>query len=120
MNGIVDEQLRALIKVRVSNTLEGQRTEITVWVDTAFNGGLVIPKHMVSKLQLAKESSAEAMLADGNLVELETFACFFEWFGNTFETQIVANEGAYPLLGTMMLKGHPLVVDYNDRTVELI
>ena len=120
MIGIVDEQLRALIKVPISNTLEGPRTEITVWVDTAFNGGLVIPKRIVSELQLLKESSAEAMLADGNLVELETFACFFDWFGNSYETQIVANDGMYPLLGTMMLKGRRLIVDYNDLTVELI
>ena len=47
-------------------------------------------------LGLVKESSAEATLADGQCVELETFACFFDWFGESYETQIVANEGAAP------------------------
>lgn len=120
MIGIVDEQLRALINLPVGSFGDGQRREIAVWVDTAFNGGLVIPKRLISELGLAKESSAEAILADRNLVELETFACFFDWFGKTYETQIIANEGKYALLGTMLLEGHRLIVDYNDRTVELI
>ena len=120
MNGIVDEHLRALVKVPLGSSIEGQRTQIAVWIDTAFNGGLVIPNRIISELGLAKESSAEAILADGNLVELETFACFFDWFGNTYETQIIANDGKYPLLGTMLLERHRLIVDYNDRTVELI
>ena len=120
MNGIVDDQLRALVNVPVGNSVDGQRREIAAWVDTAFNGGLVIPKRIISELKLAKESSAEAMLADGNLVELETFACFFDWFGNTYETQIIANDGKFPLLGTMLLDGRRLIVDYNDRSVELI
>ena len=51
---------------------------------------------------------------------METFSCFVEWFGNSYETQIIANEGKYPLLGTMLLDGHRLIVDYEVRTVELI
>jgi predicted aspartyl protease len=66
-----------------------------------------------------KESSAEAILADGRSVELETYACFLDWFGNSYETQIVASEGEYPLLGTMFLDGHRLEIDYQARTVEL-
>jgi hypothetical protein len=66
-----------------------------------------------------KESSAEATLADGHSVELETFACFFDWFGDSYETQIVANDGEYPLLGTMLLDGHRLDIDYEAKTVEL-
>jgi hypothetical protein len=51
------------------------------------------------------ESSAEAILADGQSVELETFACFFDWFSNSYEMQIVAGNGEYPLLGSMLLDG---------------
>lgn len=90
-----------------------------MWIDTAFNGGLAIPRKQIAKLGLVNESSAEAVLADGNLVQLETFACFFDWFDNTYETQIVASDGEYPLLGTMFLDGHRLHVDYQAKTVEL-
>jgi predicted aspartyl protease len=119
VKGFVDDGLRALLRVPVAASGDGDRNEILVWIDTAFNRGLVIPRTQIAALGLVKESSAEAILADGNLVELETFACFFDWFGNSYETQIVANDGKYPLLGTMLLDGHRLNVDYEAKTVEV-
>ena len=119
MNGVVDEELRALLDVPVSASSDGQRTALTVWVDTAFNGGLAIPRKKVAELGLSKQSSAEAILADGRSVQLETFACFLDWFGRTYETQIAASDGEYPLLGTMLLDGHHLDINYAAKTVEL-
>lgn len=120
MNGIVDDQLRALVRIPVSASLKGERSELVAWVDTAFNGGLAIPRKQVAQLNLVQQSSAEAILADGRTVELETFACFLDWFGKTYETQIAASDGEYALLGTMLLDGHRLNVDYLARTVELM
>lgn len=117
MNGFVDDNLRALIDIPVAASRSAARTQLRAWIDTAFNGGLVIPRHQVESLGLTKHSSAEAILANGKLAELETYACFLDWFGATFETQIVANEGAYPLLGTMLLDGRKLAVDYDRKTV---
>ena len=117
MNGFVDNKLRALISVPVSATNASARTELTVWIDTAFNGGLVIPRKHIESLGLVKESSAEAILADGKTVELETYACFYDWFDVSYETQIVANDGEYPLLGTMLLSGRRLEIDYDAGTV---
>ena len=119
MKGFVDDKLRALLRIPVSASRDGNRNEILGWIDTAFNGGLVIPRMQIAELGLVKESSAEAILADGNCVEMETFACFFEWFGHSYETQIVANDGRYALLGTMLLEGHRLDIDYDAKTVEL-
>ena len=119
MNGFVDDRLRALISVPVAATSSGDRTELAVWIDTAFNGGLVLPRQHIESLGLVKESSAEAILADGKTVELETYACCFDWFDATYETQIVANDGEYPLLGTMLLSGRKLEIDYDAGTVEV-
>jgi clan AA aspartic protease len=114
----VDEQQRALLQVPVSATVDGERTELTVWVDTAFNGGLAIPRKLVDELGLLQESMAPAILADGRVVELETFACFIDWFGN-YETQIAAGDADYPLLGTMLLSRHHLDIDYEAKTLSL-
>ena len=119
MTGLVDEQLRALLFVPVSPTRDGERTEIVVWVDAAFNGGLAIPPKQVDRLGLTKQSSAEAILADGRSVEREKFACFLDWFGNTYETQIAASDGEYGLLGTMLLDRHRLDINYPGKTVVL-
>ena len=119
MKGLVDGKLRALIHVPVSARSDGERREIAVWIDTAFNGGLVIPRPQIEELGLVLESSAEAILADGQSFELETHRCYLDWFGATYETQIVANEGDCPLLGTQLMDGHRLEVDYHAKTVEL-
>ena len=119
MKGFVDDNLRALLRVPVAPSREGNRTDIVVWIDAAFNGGLVIPRKQIVELRLVRESSAEAILADGHAIELETFACFFDWFSDCYETQIVANDGEYPLLGTMLLNGHRLDIDYKAKTVDL-
>jgi predicted aspartyl protease len=79
--GDVDSQLRAVVSIMIGSGLEVDRVPIPVWVDTAFNGGLVIPREIAAFLELKRLSTAEAILADGNLVELETFQCYFEWFG---------------------------------------
>ena len=120
MKGVVDEKLRALIRVPVSSATDGKRIKIVVWIDTAFNGGLVIPKRQIEELGLIQESAAEAILADGQSVELEMFQCFVDWFGTTYETQVAANESEFPLLGTQLLDGHKLEIDYQTKTIELI
>lgn len=119
MNGVVDEELRAIVQVPVARAKTGQRTELAAWIDTAFNGGLVIPHAQIELLGLVQESSAEAILADGKTVALETYACFLDWFGATYEMQIVANDGKYPLLGTMLLADRKLEIDYKAKTVTL-
>ncbi len=119
MRGFVDDNQRALLRVPVSASRNCSRTDIVVWIDTAFNGGLVVPRKQIAELGLVQESSAEAILADGQTIELETSACFLDWFGSSYETQITANDGEFPLLGTLLLDGHRLEIDYNAKTVEL-
>ena len=119
MKGFIDDELRALLRIPLSASHDGNRLDLFVWIDTAFNGGLAIPRKQIAELGLVKESSAEAILADGQTVELETFGCFFDWFSESYETQIVASDGEYALLGTMLLDGHRLNIDYNAKTVDL-
>jgi predicted aspartyl protease len=94
VNGFVDEQLRALLRVPVSASLDGERTSLVAWIDTAFNGGLTIPRQQILELGLSKQSSAEAVLADGRSVELETFACFLDWFGKTRRRRLLPAMGS--------------------------
>ena len=119
MRGIVDESLKALIEVPVGLAIDVEKERISVWIDTAFNGGLVIPHDQIESLGLKQSSTTQAVLADGRTVELETFTYYLEWFGNVFRTQVVANDGEFPLLGTRLLAGRQLVIDYKGRSVTL-
>jgi predicted aspartyl protease len=115
----VDGQLRALLRVPLAASQSGPRQDIEVWVDTAFNGGLAPPRAVADGLGLAQEASTDAVLADGRTVTVEMFGCYLDWFGGTYQTQVVAGEAAHPLLGTQLLDGRRLVIDYAAGTVEL-
>lgn len=117
MKGRVDDSLRALLEVPIAAMQDGKKESLTVWIDTAFNGGLVIPRRHIERLELKKSSTTQAVLADGQTVDLETFTCYLEWFGKVHRTQVVANEGEFPLLGTMLLTDRKLMIDYATKTV---
>jgi clan AA aspartic protease len=119
VNGIVDDSQRALLEVFVAATKTAKKEAMTVWIDTAFNGGLVVPRPQVERLGLRQASTTQATLADGHVVDLETFTCYLDWFGRAYRTQVVANDGQFPLLGTMLLAGRKLIVDYAAKTVVL-
>ena len=119
MNGIVDESLRAFLDLPVAPAKGAPRTSLRVWIDTAFNGGLVIPRQSVEELGLKQASMAAAILADGRSVDLETFTCYLDWFGETYRTQVVASDGQFPLMGTLLLANRKLTIDYKAKTVTL-
>lgn len=119
MIGHVDEKQRALIAVRFAASSGERFVQCWAWIDTAFNGSLVLPKSIVDELQLPMESSAEAVLADGRKVATETYGCQVEWFGRNYDTQVVTNEGEYALLGTILLTGRRLEIDYGSGTVNI-
>ena len=119
MNGRVDGQMRALLRVPLAASAGGPRVEIEAWIDTAFNGGLALPRLAAAELALTPAASTEAVLTDGSRVLLEAFVCHLDWFGGTYRTQAVATDGAHPLLGTQLLEGRRLTIDYVAGTVEL-
>lgn len=119
MNGTVDEFGRALVTLTIRADLDAEPTEIQAWIDTAFNGELVIPKRMVESAQLVQTAGIDARLADGNAVTLESFTCILNWFGEDVAVEAIANDGEYPLLGIGLLIGHSLTVDYTELTVTI-
>lgn len=119
MNGRVDEHRRALWDIRAGNPRDHALCTITVWVDTAFNGALVLPRSLITQLSLPQEALTEAILADGSRVVLESYLCILEWFGQTSRVQVIANDGNFPLLGTELLDRRTLTVNYADQTVSL-
>jgi clan AA aspartic protease len=119
MKGVVDDSLRALLDITISATRGGHQHNLQVWVDTAFNGGLVIPRPRIEALGLKQASTTQAILADGSVVDLETFTAYLNWFGHAIRTQVVANDGYLPLLGTLLLDKRRLFVDYSAKVLSL-
>lgn len=119
MKGIVDDRNRALIDVPVRKTTTSTPTNVAAWIDTAFDGHLVFPLPLIKDLELESLAETEAMLADGSKITLEAFLCYVDWFGNRTPVQVIANEGKIPLLGTGLLEGRVLHINYSDKQVSI-
>ncbi len=90
MNGVVDEFGRALVTLGIRATQDTQTTAVQAWIDTAFDGELVMPRRMIEAAQLEQTAGIEATLADGNAVMLESFACLLDWFGEHRPVEVIA------------------------------
>jgi clan AA aspartic protease len=117
MNGRIDDSGRALLSLGVRLVDSTETHELIVWVDTAFDGELVVPAATINALGLQQSAAVQATLADGTQVVLETYHCELNWFGSWRKVEVVANEGRLPLLGVGLLRHRRLVADY--RTNEL-
>jgi clan AA aspartic protease len=117
--GYVDKALRSLLQITVRANSREKGTTVTVWVDTAFNGYLVFSRQLIAELALEKEAETEAILADGSVVMLDSYVAYVEWCGQIIRSQVIANDGRLPLLGTELLVGCLLVVDYRSMEVSV-
>lgn len=120
MNGRVDSFGRALINVSLHASDEAAAHGVQVWIDTGFNGDLVLSQRQVDDLGLPESGTVKAILADGSEIAVQRFACRIDWFGEIRELEVIANEGEYPLLGVGLLLGLDLHISYRsgDITVE--
>lgn len=119
MNGRVDESNRALLEISVCAQVNGNYSPVLTWIDTAFDGHLVFSGKLIEELHLEVLAKTEAVLADGSKVVLDTYLCYVDWFGDRKALQVIANEGRFPLVGTGLLDGRVLHVDYVAREVTL-
>jgi clan AA aspartic protease len=117
VNGNVDSAGRALVLLRVWSSEDAEPIELTVWIDTAFTGELVIPRERIEALGLPQSAAVLAGLADGRKVVLDSYSCLVDWFGEPRLVEVIANEGQFPLLGVGLLREHRLKIDYRSRTL---
>ena len=119
MNGHVDRDGRALVSVFVRPSDVASAREIQVWIDTGFNGDLVLPQQTIDELALPRSGTVKAILADGSEVALERYMCLIDWFGEERDLEVVANDGEYPLLGVGLLVGHDLHISYRSGNITI-
>ncbi|NIM08689.1 MAG: clan AA aspartic protease [Planctomycetales bacterium] len=119
MNGHVDPIGRALVGISIRKWDAESFREIQAWIDTGFNGDLVLPRAQIQDLQLPPSGTVKAILADGSEVSLQRYRCLIDWFGAELDLEVVSREGEYPLLGVGLLLGHELQISYRSGAVTI-
>jgi clan AA aspartic protease len=115
----IDEEARAMVEVFVASHARSQRQTIQAWIDTAFDGHLVMPKLEIQKLGLSVLADTDAILADGSAARLRCYYCVVDWMGQTIPVQVVENIGNLPLIGTALLSMVDLRINYRTGVCTL-
>ena len=112
MKAWVDEEYRAMVEVQVANHARSKRQSIHAWIDTAFDGYLVMPKSEIERLSLGVLADTDAVLADGSMARLRCYYCVVEWLDQIVPVQVAENAGNIPLIGTALLAKADLRINY--------
>jgi clan AA aspartic protease len=91
------------------------RQELTIEfvVDTGFTGALALPPAAIAALNLPYIGEQAANLANDAEVELSLYAATIFWNGVEQEVRVLAT-GKRPLIGTTLLDGNELLVQFAD------
>lgn len=112
-SGWVNSSLEAIVRLRFSNGVEHEFI-----IDTGFDGALVLPRSIVESLGLTVGDSEEVELAQGK-TEMESALAKILWLGEERDAQILITNQEYLLIGTELLRGTCLTIDYVALTTSI-
>ncbi len=83
-------------------------------IDTGFNGYLTLPVQAVSAMNLRLYSSTSIRLADGSEALSAIYLANVVW-DDIEKVVLILASGYKPLLGTKMMEGYHLEIDFEDN-----
>lgn len=102
----------ALLRLQLS---AGEMVECMV--DTGFTGALVLPQALVTRLNLPIVGREVFEMVGGRQFIASVAFADIEWLGETHTVRVIVSEDT--LLGTELLDGTRLTIDYIDHTLSV-
>lgn len=110
--GRVTAAREALLRLRL---MAGETVECLV--DTGFTGALVLPQGIVARLGLTVVGREVFEMVGGRQFVAGVALAEIEWLGATKTVRVIVSEDT--LLGTELLDGTRLVIDYVAHTITI-
>ena len=88
-------------------------------VDTGFDGGLVLPRDFADQLQLPIRGSMTFEMVGGVRMLAQVGLVHIEWLDQVRKTEVIVSESNDALIGTELLTGTTLHIDYVSRAVRI-
>lgn len=107
-----DGRLEAWVEISVADSLGNLHTVRAV-VDTGFTSYLTLPTEFIERLGLQSVANLPMFLADGSENEYPFYQGNVLWHDRLRSAAIIALD-ADPLIGTKMLMGNRLTVEFRD------
>ncbi len=112
--GKVNEDLKPCIFIEFA---DGEKLEFII--DTGFNGALCVPFSLVKELGLKIISEVEIFGIGSHRESLEMAVTEINWFGRKTKIEILINDGDDRLLGSELLNGKILTIDYQKMDLSI-
>ena len=106
-DGSVNAQLEAWLRIQATN---GEFIECLI--DTGFNGALVLPRVEAMRLNLIVLGRVSIIGVGRARIVADIAELEIEWLGKSRAIEVLISDGDDSLLGTELLDGNRLVVDY--------
>jgi clan AA aspartic protease len=113
-SGSVNSSREALIEVRLSS---GEAIECVV--DTGFDGGLMLPRAFADHLQFPIIGRLAFEMVGGTRMFARVGLANIEWLDEVRQIEIVVSDGSDALIGTELLTGTTLNIDYAAHVVTI-
>jgi clan AA aspartic protease len=101
-------QLKIPLRLRGNHSLE-----IECVLDTGFDGALTLPPDIVTALGLPLLTWTQITVADGRSVVTPVYRATILWQGSKREVSVLAI-GQRPLMGTALLEGLKLTIEFDE------
>ena len=92
---------------------QGQEGEIEFVLDTGFAGFLTLPSVLISPFSLTYSHPMPVSLADGSRIMVDVYEAVLLWDGEERNVEVLAT-GREPLLGTSLLDGQEVILQFAD------
>jgi clan AA aspartic protease len=112
ISGTVTPGLLAVVQLPVFGP-GAERQDLWVTVDTGFDGTLMLPPAVITALNLDPLVQAPFILADNSRRTLPAYQGFIQWQGQLIRVRVLEVE-APPLIGTALLRGCRLEIEFRD------
>jgi clan AA aspartic protease len=110
--GEVNSKSEARLLVRLADG-----AEFECLIDTAFDGVLMLPRAFTELLKMPVTDQTNVTWFDGTQVRRDVGTLRIRWLGAEYNAEVIVNDGDDALIGTLLLEGTRLTIDYMARTV---
>ena len=111
-SGNVNASLEARILVKLAGG-----AGIRCLVDTGFTGALVLPRDFITSNALRVVARETFMTVEEHVIEADIAVAEVEWLGETQTRRAIVSETGEAMIGTEMLIGAILTIDYVAASV---
>ena len=117
--GQIADGRRPTISASVHSSIKAAGEAFDLWIDTGFDGHLLLPNSDIQRLGLDELGLGNVILADGLTVELVSYYGMVQWFGEWLALQVIASDNGSRLLGTALLADCEVTLNFSTGTVEI-